>query len=189
SKDTDTPSALRGLWWMDGNPAPDEVLSFAGTKFIETVGSDGETRHIGIQHTYDEGICSWHDSVWGRTTHRLHVNHKIDLKFDFNEDYSEGVATTIINFFNGSATIEIPSSWLLEYKFQRLNAEEYSRDSRAGGMKHHYRFRKIVDENGKRLPSYDDYLESVKKRKIEYQFVPNCLHKPKNSTLPTVCTK
>ena len=49
---TGLPESLQGIFWMDGNPLPDKVVSFAASTW------DAENRRTSIK-VYGEGIWSW----------------------------------------------------------------------------------------------------------------------------------
>ena len=51
---TGTPPELQGIWWMDGNPIPDETVTFAGVDFsqekplLPVFGSNNFSFHAGL---------------------------------------------------------------------------------------------------------------------------------------------
>lgn len=162
SDDTSTPPSLQGLWWMDGNPASDEVLSFAGATF-SPIEDDGKVvGYEALIPVYEEGIWSWHDTFKGRLTYRAVEASKLVYRATFNEDFTHSDVEPVV----GPLSLKIPQSVALSFTMTQISEDEWVRDSLLLGQTHQYVMRQIVDGNGNRLPAYDDFVESVMERNL-----------------------
>ena len=52
--DSDKPSCFKGLFWMQGNPASDDVASFYGSKFEDMSGKPGWPKKFKKSHSEKE---------------------------------------------------------------------------------------------------------------------------------------
>ena len=78
--DTGLPEPLQGLWWMDGNPAPEVVVSLGGSIW------DADSRTIAVSPT-DEGVWAYNDDLLGNLLYGLiQVPSQSGNVFQFNED-------------------------------------------------------------------------------------------------------
>ncbi len=185
---TGTPENLQGLWWMDGNPLADEVVSFAGLDFEEII-EDGEL--VGYRTeipVYDEGIWSWHDSVAGRLLYGLVLTQRLVYVGVFNPDFTYGEVTPTIRPLSFLPTVTIPRSMLVDFTMTQVTEDEWSRDSVILGQASSYRFRRIVDGSGKRLPAYDAYVQAIEERGPANALLPYC-KKDNGTVLPTACAR
>lgn len=185
---TGTPENLQGLWWMDGNPLADEVVSFAGTSFEEII-EDGEL--VGYRTeipVFDEGIWSWHDTLAGRVLYGLVLTQRLVYVGVFNTDFTYGEVTPTIKPLSVLPTVTIPRSMLVDFTMTQVNEDEWSRDSIVFGQASSYRFRRIVDGAGNRLPAYDDYITAIDSRGPANALLPYC-KKDEGSVLPTACAR
>lgn len=157
---TGTPEPLQGLWWMDGNPLPDEVISFAGAKW-ETLYEDGAV--VGHQTkipVYDSGIWSWHDSIQGRLLYAGANLVELVYVITFNSDFTFGRAKP--EFKLGLLpSIVIPASMLVDFTVVKISEDEYRRDTVLLGQKSSYRFRRLVTAEGERLANWEEFLSKV----------------------------
>ncbi len=184
---TGTPPALQGLWWMDGNPLPDEVVSFAGAEFSEIVQNGEVVGHHVVINTTDEGVWSWHHSLPG---YMLYFNLRMSRAqhiMDFNLDYSYADLTLgsargfnlgdIVGGEGGDSSATLV----------KVNENEYRRDTVFfGGDVRSYRLRRIVDGDGNRLPAYQDYVDDLHARGVDKLFLPFCTIGD-GQQLPTPC--
>ncbi|MES2745190.1 MAG: hypothetical protein EOP04_07015 [Proteobacteria bacterium] len=167
SDETQTPESIQGLWWLNGNPLPDEVLSFANMKWTP-IKTDGETSGWESEiPVYDQGIWTWHDSFAGRLLYSLAYKTKLNYHIVFNSDFTHGKITPIVKAVSFLPAVELPPSMLIDFELNYVDENEYSRDSVLLGRPHTYRFRRIVDGQGNRLPAYDEFVEKAE--------VPNAL--------------
>lgn len=184
---TNTPKPLQGLFWLDLDALGDKVVSFASAQFEPITDADGNiTGYQSWIPVYDEGIWSWddskkgHDAYFGVSMSRL-VYHAV-----FNPDFSSGTVQLNFRPVPGVPRIEIPNSCFLTFALNKVNEDEYSRDSVILGHKFKYRFRRIVDGDGRRLPAYDDYLASLERLGLVNARLPIC-EGNQNASLPTSC--
>jgi hypothetical protein len=180
-----TPKNLQGLWWMNGNPLADEVISFASTQWEEIV-EDGEVvGYRGTLPVYDEGIWSWHDSKAGRILYSLVLGHRLTYVAEFNKDFTYGVIEPRIKPLGVLPAVTIPASMLVEFTMTQVNENEFSRDSILLGQPSQYRFRRIVDAEGNRLPDFDEFVE---KAEVSNALLPICKNNT-SETLPSSCAR
>lgn len=185
---TGTPAPLQGLWWMDGNPLPDEIVSFAGTQFTAIEKNGTVVGYEAATPVYDQGAWSWHDSREGKGLHQLALKLRAVYRMVFNADFTQGEITPVISVLPGPQKTEIPQSLVLKFSLRQVSPVEYSRDSIIAGRSSQYRFRQIVDGEGQILPAYADYLASVKARDLPAALLPICADADQdNLVLPTVC--
>ena len=188
SDETGTPKNLQGLWWMDGNPLADEVVSFASAQ-IEPIYEDEElTGYKANIPVYDEGIWSWHDSFGGRLLYRAVENSRLVYEGIFDIDFTHGEVTPIIKLFSVFPELQIPQSMIVNFSMTQVSEDEWSRDSVLFGDEHQYRFRRIVDGQGNRLPAYEDYLISIETRELGNAVLPICKKDLESDILPTACS-
>lgn len=184
---TGTPKPLQGLFWLDFDALGDKVVSFASAKFEPII--NAEDAITGFQAwipVFDEGIWSWDDSKKGHDAYDGVAVSRLVYHVVFNPDFSSGTAQLIFRLAPGLPRVEIPNSCFLTFALNQVDADEYSRDSILLGHKFKYRFRRIVDGEGNRLPAYDDYLESLERLGLVNARLPVC-EGNKNEGLPTSC--
>lgn len=183
---TGTPKNLQGLWWMNGNPLADEVVSFAGTQWETITDADGEiTGYVGTLPVYDEGVWSWHDSAAGRLLYTVVLKTKLVYVATFNKDFTYGQVKPTFQPIGVLPKIEIPPSMLVNFTMNQVSSEEFSRDSVVLGQPSQYRFRRIVDADGNRLPAFDEFVRLAESANA---LLPVCLHKT-DEQLPTNCAR
>ncbi|NRA65928.1 MAG: hypothetical protein HRU19_15680 [Pseudobacteriovorax sp.] len=183
---TNTPEALQGLWFMDGNPLADEVISFASARFEPYVDAEGNSGYKALVPVYDEGIWTWHDNAYGRLLYGLVLKSRLEYLIEFNEDFSEGQVTPTFDPLILLPSIVVPPSMLVDFELNKVAEDEYARDSIILGQVSTYRFRRIVDGEGRRLPAYEDYVASILERGPINALIPIC-RKGDGDTLPTRC--
>lgn len=187
SDETNTPKNLQGLWWMDGNPLADEVLSFAGAIWSEEY-EDGELiGYVARIAVYDEGIWSWHDTTEGNILYNMVLGSKLVYEAHFNLDFTFGQVTPNIQPSSVFPEIVIPSSPFIDFSMIMINDVEWRRDSVLLGQASSYRFRQIVDGAGNRLPAYDDYVYAIESRGPANALLPVC--DLEGDVLPTPCAR
>jgi hypothetical protein len=183
---TNTPEALQGIWWMNGNPLADEMVSFAGVKW-EPIEENGEVvGYRGSLPVYDAKVWSWHGSPAGVALYELVRKSKLVYVAQFNKDFSYGVVTPTFQP-GGIPPIGIPPSKLLTFAMRKVADDEYSRDSLILGVPSQYRFRRLIDANGKEIEeTFKEFLSLVEAQKALF---PVCKADKTPATLPTVCAK
>lgn len=174
SDETNTPESLQGLWWMDGNPLPDEVISFASAQFEPKTDDNGNLFYEAAVAVYDSNIWSWHDTLAGRSLYRVVESQKLTYILRFNEDFTSASIIPRIKPVAVLGSLTIPQSMLITFDLNKLNEDEWSRDTVLFGQESSYRFRRIVDGDGNRLPAYDDYVKAIDERGPENALIPQC---------------
>jgi len=186
---TGTPDNLQGLWWMDGNPLADEVVSFASATFVPVYGENGEVSYATTLAVYDEGVWTWHDSPAGRLLYDVVNRTKLTYYGVFNADFTFGQVTPIITPLPEGAPVALPPSMIVDFTMTKVAPDEWSRDSILLGKKYTYRFRRIVDGQGRHLPAWDDYIAYIGKNALENAIVPFCMIQSTVKTYPTACVE
>ncbi|MBC7658268.1 MAG: hypothetical protein H7249_01015 [Chitinophagaceae bacterium] len=182
---TNTPPNLQGLWWMDGNPLADEVVSFASTSWSDTVENGQIVAHTAVIPVYDQGIWAWHDSKPGRALYNAVYDFHLVYQLTFNLDYTFGQVIPVIKPIPFLPSVDIKSSVFVDFTMTQVNDNEFRRDSILAGKHSSYRFRRIVDANGVRLPAFDEYLQKAEVKNI---LLPYC-KTDKSGELPTACAQ
>lgn len=185
---TETPAPLQGLWWMDGNPQADEVMSFANAKFKDIQVGGQVVGHEATLVVYDEGIWAWHDSEEGERQARKAYNWRLVYRLVFNADYTHGQIEPILDPPEGFRFgIRIPRNPLATFTMDQVNADEYVRDTKLLGKSNQYRFRRIVDGQGQRLPLYDNFVQTVEAEGVPNALLPLCNVESEERILPSAC--
>ncbi len=185
---TETPKALQGLWWMDGNPQADEVMSFANAKFKDIVVAGQVVGHEASLVVYDEGIWAWHDSDEGDRQARKAYKWRLVYHLVFNADYTQGKIEPILDPPEGFRFgILIPKNPLANFTMDLVNEDEYVRDTKLLGKTNQYRFRRIVDGQGNRLPTYESFVQTVEADGVPNALLPLCNVEAEERTLPSAC--
>ncbi len=182
---TNTPEALQGIWWMNGNPLADELVSFASVKW-EAIEVDGEvTGYRGSLPVYDSKVWSWHASPEGVTLYELVRAAKLVYVAEFNKDFSYGIVTP--TFKLGVLPLKIDPSKFLTFAMRKVSEDEYSRDSIIAGIPSQYRFRRLVDGNGiLNETTFDEFLGLVEAKKALF---PVCKADKEPAELPSKCAQ
>jgi hypothetical protein len=182
---TNTPKALQGIWWMNGNPLADELVSFASVKW-QAIEENGEVvGYTGSLPVYDSKVWSWHDSPLGVKLYKAVLRTKLVYVAQFNKDFTYGIVTPTFKF--GPLPVEIPPSKLLTFAMRKVSEDEYSRDSVIGGVSSQYRFRRLVDGNGvvntETLKEFEALVEEPN------AVFPVCIGDEEPATLPSKCAQ
>jgi len=154
---TGTPPFLQGLWWMDGNPLPDKVISFARSPWDAAT----RTTHIDV---YDEGIWSWHASLDGRALYEW--VRTFELVYELTYDETLSFVTIIPTVKVAGHRVAVPES-VVKFTAERVDDDLWLRRSYLNGrLEHTYSLRRIVRADGERLPTYDDYVAAAPARSV-----------------------
>lgn len=183
-----TPAPLQGLWWMDGNPQADEVMSFANATFQDIVVGGEVVGHQATLVVYDEGIWAWHDSEEGERQARKAYKWRLVYHLVFNADYTHGKIEPILDPPEGFRFgFRIPRNPLANFTMDLVNQDEYVRDTNLLGKSNQYRFRRIVDGQGQRLPLYESFVQAVEKDGVPNSLLPLCTVETDSRVLPSAC--
>lgn len=155
SQPTDLPDILKGVFFMDGNPLPDDCLTLSNLEWDQAALSLTVPVAAPIQWTFHRSICGWF-LLWASQLSRF----KYKIQF---EDNSLQRAQVI------PITLGIPTPrWVINATmcqdtddnkgntWQRKNSW-FGGLSRAG----EYLLRRIVDENNQHTPAFEEMLRKV----------------------------
>jgi hypothetical protein len=198
NKNSDFPDALKGVWWMDGNPMPDSLVSFANADW------DPIAKEVTIK-VFGSNNWSFHASpVVNELSEKLHVQNlprgsglllhgftnsmQVTYKFAWT-DFDTSNTVNIIPHFT-KLKIGLKSKNIADFKFvetadesefRRLiqeNNEDASADilirrsTILGRSMKDYKFKRIIDKDGNILKdNYMNYLFAMKKSKLVYQAI------------------
>lgn len=151
--DNDVFDSLKGLWWMDGNPLPDKIVSLAGSNF------NPQTRTLLIK-VYDQDIWSWHGNNAGRLSYNFANRVKLEYQIQFNESLTFGAVTPFMTI--GGVRRTIPEN-VVKFTVRYSKDGLWIRDSSFAGSNkvYSYQFRRIVNKNGTREAAFDDYVKAA----------------------------
>lgn len=149
------PAPLQGLWWMDGNPLPDEFVSFAHSAY------DVQSHKVTI-NVYDQDIWSWHGNEQGSFLYDLVQRFKLTYELTLNEEETFIQIIPVITF-KGIA-IHVPRA-LVNFTARADGDGRWIRESQFFGQEFgSYTFRRVVDRNGvKDQDVFDAYLQQAPK--------------------------
>jgi hypothetical protein len=174
STSENTPKGLEdfhGLWYMNGNPLADELVSVAGTKY------DAKEDAYFLR-VYDEKIWTWSPNLAGRTLYSAVRQTGLTYKFKkqdpntyqvtplvFLPEYLLGVELSIPELLADFEIVrtEDPDLWMRPSKF-------FGQDVGA------YRFMRIVYANGTRTSKYySNYLPNINSKEDGITLLPTQL--------------
>lgn len=188
------PNALQGVWWMNGNPLPDVLVTFANADY------DANTKELTVP-VYAANNWSWYASDanysselndaeikynrrMGLILHRMVKNFKVNyrIRFDINDQVSDIVPQifkvklaneNLVNF-DFILPEEIDESMVpdtAESSLQNTGIELIRRSSVLGRDIGDYNFVQVVDSAGNPTDAYAEYLEAVKSWGLKYQAI------------------
>jgi hypothetical protein len=149
---TGIPPALQGLWWMDGNPLADKLVSFGASPW------NANTHQTSIV-VYGEGIWSWHGDLEGRA---LYASVRAaDLVYELSYDENLTFATITPTVKVGPVRVRVPAS-IVRFTATRISDDLWLRHSYLHErLVHTYAFRRVVRGDGTREPAYDEYVAAA----------------------------
>jgi hypothetical protein len=149
------PGVLQGLWWMDGNPLPDELMSLGGSTW------NAETRTTRIR-VYGERVWSWHGNLLGRGLYALARLSRLDYELRLDDDLSSGVITPIVSVLGKQ--VRVPGR-VARLTLRFVRDGHWIRESCFFGLFYHvYDLRRVVRGDRARLPAFAEYLRSAPPR-------------------------
>ena len=159
--DTGLPESLQGLFWMEGNPAPEVVTSLGGSVW------DADSRTIVLNPSVDEGVWAYNDSLLGNLLYGFTTPASSVMKF--NEDIT--YADISVNLRVLGITIPLPQ-WLASSTMFLVEDGLWERGSAIaffvptpGG----YNFRRIVTADGEPTDSFADFVASNPETLLVYR--------------------
>jgi hypothetical protein len=149
---TGIPPALQGLWWMDGNPLADKLVSFGASPW------NANTHQTSIV-VYGEGIWSWHGDLEGRA---LYASVRAaDLVYELSYDENLTFATITPTVKVGPVRVRVPAA-IVRFTVTRISDDLWLRHSYLHErLVHTYAFRRVVRGDGTREPAYDEYVAAA----------------------------
>jgi hypothetical protein len=149
------PAVLQGLWWMDGNPLPDQVISLGASRW------DPETCTTRI-HVYGERIWSWDGNVLGRSLYAFVRAVSLVYELRFNQDLTSGTILPIVRL--GGKQVRIPGA-LTKFTMRFVHEGLWLRESWFFGVFYHrYDLRRIVRSDGSRMDAFAEYARAAPAR-------------------------
>lgn len=146
------PERLQGLWWMDGNPLPDEIVSFANSEW------NARERKTSIA-VFDEDIWSWHGSEQGRALYDFVRKFELVYELSFDEGLNLGEITPVVRI--QGREFRVPKA-LVRFTARYAGDGHFIRESYFfGQLAHTYDFRRVVKADGTREKDYDAYVEQA----------------------------
>lgn len=144
------PKSFRGLWWMDGNPAAEVVVSFARSVYDKSKGTMTSIYNDQDSYLMQPSIAGM--AVWTaflaakvKLQVRIPANVNMDnLKVGDRLFVDTGLLSNVI-----VKTSSLPTTYVSDQHWKRETG------------KHCYNLRQIVDENGRKLPVYDRFVKNV----------------------------
>lgn len=149
---TGIPPALQGLWWMDGNPLADKLVSFGASPWSPDT---GQTSIV----VYGEAIWSWHGDLEGRALYASVRAADLVYEVDYDEDLTFATITPTVKV--GPVRVRVPAS-IVRFTATRISDDLWLRHSYLHGrLVHTYAFRRVVRGDGTREPAYDAYVAAA----------------------------
>jgi hypothetical protein len=103
----------------------------------------------------------------------------------FDQDYTNGQITPVLKP-GLLPRISVPT-FLVNFMMTLVSPDEWSRDSKVLGQRHHYRFRRVIDANGQRLPAWYEYVKYIETNGPKNSLIPICTLN-NGSGFPTACS-
>ena len=149
------PERLQGIFWMDGNPNPDELISFANSNWNE------EDKTLAIK-VYGPDVWSWHNDIAGRGLYELLLATELTYEFKFSDDLTLMDITPVINIAGHRLS---PPEFLVKFGSRYINDKLWLRDSAFLGRDvGSYNLRRVIDQNGVRDEKvWADYMKQAPK--------------------------
>lgn len=137
---------FQGIWWMRGNPVPEELVSFAGT----TVTSSTYPTTLNVPNN-GQGMWAWNDNVAGASLQKYYAVYSptSTVAFDFESATKGNIQTGLT---------DVPLVWVDEFPFEYMNDDEWNRptifQTRSVLPDTNYTLTRIVMADGSPHPQY-----------------------------------
>lgn len=147
------PASLRGLWWMDGNPVPEVILSFADSQIDQKTGYirnpyNGVNSYLFSASATGRGV--WDITKIFATSMLIRPTPEINLENPKPGDFFYvDVDARVVGYIKSS---NLPTTFIEDGLWRRETGD------------HCYNLRRIVDEKGQKLPVYDYFIGEVLKK-------------------------
>ncbi|MDF5710173.1 MAG: hypothetical protein PUP90_21520 [Nostoc sp. S4] len=168
-KETNLPNVLKGVFFMDGNPLPEDCLTMYNLEWDIHKRTLVLPVSAPLQWTFHSTIYGW---LLLRSVQLTRLSYKIEF---IDESLQHG---QILAFILG---VQVPK-WVVD---ATIHQEENSQDIWQrknlwfGGILRlgEYTLRKIVDENGNYTPAFEPMLAKVQSECLVITRGVNCKHK------------
>jgi len=148
----EVPASFRGIWWMDGNPLPEVILSLHSAN----VDSLNRTIEFDYNEKFRYSFLPTRTSlVQWELTHLFASKAKIVFEDGVDLDAPQNGDTGKLDFITNVFSNGLPFG---EMKITYAMDGVWRRETRLG-QENCYNLRRIVDEYGKKLPAYDYFLK------------------------------
>ena len=159
-KSETTPVDLQGIWFMDGNPLPDEIVSFAGANF-QDIGNEWKVDFP----VHETSTWTWHDSLDGKLSYfgSMGINNIYRSKFgkNYGPDWSSSIQV--------DSSSQKYNDMMNSYSFtSEYKSQDLQRRVSKGGVS--YDLKRIIDAKGNPTKYFNDYYDHVKKDLLTYNF-------------------
>lgn len=158
---SDLPLSFKGLWWMDGNPVPEVVVAFGAADFDEDTNSINFDYNAPGAYTLYPSLRS--QALW-ESTYR--TGSKGLVQFDSSMDLENPMMGDTGQLSLRSKILGIP----LDIKGMSVTYVKeglWQRVTTVATLSHCYNLRRIVDENGQKLPAYNHFIEKTQKEALD----------------------
>ncbi|KAI9141618.1 hypothetical protein BKA69DRAFT_1124725 [Paraphysoderma sedebokerense] len=150
---------LYGLWLLDGIPFAEDIVTFGTAKW------DNAARTASIKVFGPNSWTFW-DTFAGKFLYSQIYNFRLTYNITFNEDFTFGQTTPIINpILTGPIKITIPE-FLADFELNYAGDGVYTRDTKfLNQTVPSYTFRRIVDAQGNRdKEAWDKFIKRAPKQ-------------------------
>jgi len=160
TNETGLPEPLQGLWWMEGNRAPEVVTSLGGSIW------DADSRTIVVNPTFDEGVWAYNDDLLGKLLYGLiQVPTLASNVLQFNEDLT--YADILLTVRVLGCTVRLPR-WFLSFSMFFVEDGLWDRGSYTflgvlvtDSQRYGYNLRRIVTADGEPTDSFSDFVANT----------------------------
>ena len=146
------PATIQGIWWMDGNPIGDILVTLASSHY------DPTTRTAFLT-TGDEGSYSFRKSDMSRAAYEHARDSGEGYVMQFDESFTN--ATITPSLLKDGQRVLI-SDKLIKFSMHLVEDGHWVRESYLLGIRiPDYHLRRVVRPDGTRDPAYADYLKQA----------------------------
>jgi len=144
------PATIQGIWWMDGNPIGDILVTLGSSRY------DPATRTAFLT-TGDEGSYSFRTSVLTRQAYEQARDRGYGYVLQFDPTFQQA-SLTPSQLVEGKR--RLVSERVVKFTMRYVEDGHWIRESSLFGVKiPDYHLRRVVRPDGVRDPAYADYLK------------------------------
>jgi hypothetical protein len=176
---TSVPPTFNGLWWMDGSPASNEIVSFGLSNYVTVEdgylcksatfpanpgeGDDDFVCSGGMEiNVYAENVRSWHDDTVGQATYSGALATEMTYTFECDAGFTKCQAypsTSIVTSIDGNL-LTVPSD-AVSFDMTFADENQWNRNSIINGLDDFprtYYLKKVVNCDGTKGEHWEDYM-------------------------------